>query len=747
MKRDMIATETPARGLTLRTQLLVPVIVASLPLAVFAAAIMFTLWQYQQTRLETQQSETAAAVASVVDKELSSTVRQLQYLGTGPELVRGDLDGFLKRTRQVLAIAGEWTNVVLFSREGQQLVNANFPLPAGRSTASQRHVDEVFATGRPIVSDIFLGPASGRWIVAVSVPVSLQGRPIYVLSATLNLGVFDALLKQRTAAGGVASIEDRQLRIISRSPVAEEFRGKPPVPALLQAMRAAPEGVARVRSYEGLEVLTAWTRMPSTGWSVGFSVPSATTDAALRRYVLLLASAELLIFLTAALAAIFIGRRVSAAIERAAEQAPGVADGWRPDLPHTGIEEIDRLGRALEDAASKLSAEARQRELAERQRDELLALEKEARSAAEAANRSKDEFLAMLGHELRNPIGAVSNAAQILGREGASAAHIAFAREVITRQTHHLARLIDDLLDVGRVITGKIYLQRERMDLAAAVRGTLDAFHAAGRFGGHRLQFELTPVWIDGDRTRMEQVVTNLVSNALAYTPSGGAIRVSVRREAADAVLEVADDGIGMMPDELARVFDLFYQGRSELHRKGGLGLGLTLVHRLVELHGGMVTARSDGPGKGSIFTVRLPAVDAPAARAPAPAPETATRPLDVLVVEDNEDARVSLQILLEGDGHAVRTAADGKAGLAAFGRAVPDVALIDIGLPEMNGYDVARAIRVRYRDPMLIALTGYGQPEDTQRATAAGFDAHLVKPADVAKLRTLLARRRRSDH
>jgi signal transduction histidine kinase/ActR/RegA family two-component response regulator len=738
--------EARPRGMALRTQLLVPVIVASVPLAIFAAAIMFTLWQFQQSRLETQQRETAAALASVVEKELSSAVRQLQYLGTGPELVRGDFDGFLKRCRQVLTIAKEWTNVVLYARDGQQLVNANFPLPSGRNTASQRHIDQVFATGRAVVSDLFLGPVSGRWIVAVSVPVVLQGRTVYALSATFNLAIFDELLEERTAAGGVASIEDREMRIISRSPSPEAYRGKPPVPELLDAIRSAPEGLARVRSYEGLQVFAAWTRMPSTGWTVAFSVPSETTDTAFRRHILLLASAEVLIFLTAALAAIFVGRRVSGAIERAAGQAPGVAEGWRPDLPRTGIEELDRLARALEDAAAKLSTEARQRALAERQRDELLALEKEARSAAEAANRSKDEFLAMLGHELRNPLGAVSNAVQVLGRENASPGQITFARDVITRQTHHLARLIDDLLDVGRVITGKIYLQRERMDLAAAVRGTLDAFHASGKFGSHRFTFGLAPVWIDGDRTRMEQVVNNLVSNALAYTPAGGSIRVSVRREGGDAVLEVADDGIGMSPEELKRVFELFYQGKSELHRKGGLGLGLTLVHRLVELHGGIVSARSDGPGRGAAFAVRLPALEAPAPGGRAPAAASASRPLDILVVEDNDDARVSLQMILEADGHAVHTAADGKAGLEAFERAAPDVALIDIGLPEMDGYELARAIRARRPEPMLIALTGYGQPEDEQRSTEAGFDAHLVKPVDVAKLRVLLARRRRRD-
>jgi signal transduction histidine kinase len=744
LEDDALEDDAPPRGMALRAQLLVPVMVASLPLVLFAVAIMFTLWQYQQSRLQTQQKETVAAVASVIDKELSSTIRQLQYMASAPELARGDLAAFLARCREALAVTREWRNVVLFGPDARQLFNAAFPMPASRSGAGQEHVAAVLASGRPAVSDLFVGPSSKRLIVVVTVPVLRAGRAAYALSATLNLETFDALVKERGAPGGVASIEDRQFRIISRNPSPDEYRGRLPVESLLRAMRAAPEGIARFESYEGIRVFTAWTRVPSTGWTVAFSVPSDATDAAFRRYLLLLGSAEVLIFLTAAFAAIFVSHRVSGAVERAAEQAAAVAEGWPPHLPHTGVAELDRLAQALREAASKLSAEARQRALVEGERDALLALEKEARSAAEAANRSKDEFLAMLGHELRNPIGAVSNAAQILERDGARPEQIAFARGVIARQTQHLARLIDDLLDVGRVITGKIYLQRAPMDLAEAARGTLDALRAADKVGNHRVTLDARPAWIQGDRTRIEQIVNNLVSNALAYTPAGGSVAVSVRREDAEAILEVVDNGIGIRPEELKRVFDLFYQGKSELHRKGGLGLGLTLVHRLVELHGGIVSARSDGPGAGATFSVRFSAVDAPAP-APAAAPAgQAARPLGILIVEDNEDARVSLEMILAADGHVVHTAADGRAGLAAFERIAPDAALIDIGLPEMDGYELARAIRARHAEPLLVALTGYGQPEDEARAAEAGFDAHLVKPVDVARLRALLARARR---
>jgi signal transduction histidine kinase len=481
--------------------------------------------------------------------------------------------------------------------------------------------------------------------------------------------------------------------------------------------------------------------VPDIGWTVVFSVPSATSDAALWRHLLGLAAAEILVFLAAAWAAILVSRKAANAVERAAEQASDVAEGWHPDLPRTGIEELDRLAQALEDAASKLSSEARQRALAESERDELLALEKTARSAAEAANRSKDEFLAMLGHELRNPLGAVSNAVQLLQQDKAGPEQIAFARGVITRQTGHLARLIDELLDVGRLVTGKIYLQREPMDLAAAVRNALDALKAAGKLDAHKLSLDVSPAWIEGDRTRIEQVVTNLVSNSLAYTPAGGAIALSVRREGDDAVMSVEDSGIGMAPDELERVFDLFFQGKSEAHRKGGLGLGLTLVHRLVELHGGIVSAQSVGPGTGAAFTVRLPAVEPlRESKHPSAGRARAAQPRAILIIEDNQDFRDALKRVLEGDGHTVYAAADGNAGLEAFEQVKPDVALIDIGLPGIDGYEIARAIRAKHGNSIrLIALTGYGQSKDERRAAQAGFDAHLVKLADIEKLRTLI--------
>jgi PAS domain S-box-containing protein len=369
----------------------------------------------------------------------------------------------------------------------------------------------------------------------------------------------------------------------------------------------------------------------------------------------------------------------------------------------------------------------------------LFGREEAARAEAEAANRAKDEFLAMLGHELRNPVGAITSAAHVLALSGDSAAGLR-AREIIDRQVQHLGRLVDDLLDVSRVMTGKVVLRTTPLDLEDTVRRCITSF-GGSRGAQHTLTLEARTVWVSADPTRIEQVVSNLLSNAMKYTPAGGAITVSVRPEGGHAVLVVRDTGVGIRPELLPRVFDLFVQGDRSLERaSGGMGIGLTLVRHLVALHGGTVEAASAGVGRGSTFTVRLPAIATPAVIGVPAAPERAVVPRRVLVVEDNDDAREMLATLLELIGHEVHTARDGDAGVELAVRIKPDLALIDIGLPGIDGYEVARRIRKQIREIRLIALTGYGQPEDRLRALGAGFDVHMVKPVDGTELQRLIA-------
>jgi len=364
-------------------------------------------------------------------------------------------------------------------------------------------------------------------------------------------------------------------------------------------------------------------------------------------------------------------------------------------------------------------------------------------SLAEVAqtSRAKDEFLAMLGHELRNPLASISNAVHLLQRSGPNAEQREFAEDVIARQSLHLSRIVDDLLDVGRAIAGKISLQRDSIDVFATVEETLRALAAAGITASRRVELQGSAAWVNADRTRIVQVVTNLVSNAVQHTVIGGRISVRVALRANATELVVNDDGVGMDAETAARVFDLFFQAQQGPERKrGGLGLGLTLARRIVELHGGTIEVASGGLGTGATFTIRLPAI-APLAKNTSIQPPAAVRyARQVVIVEDSEDARASLRKILEQEGHTVHTAVDGPSGLDVIAQVRPDVALIDIGLPGIDGYDLAQQVRSTGLRIYLIALTGYGLAEDRRRAFASGFDAHITKPPQMDRLLALVA-------
>jgi len=363
------------------------------------------------------------------------------------------------------------------------------------------------------------------------------------------------------------------------------------------------------------------------------------------------------------------------------------------------------------------------------------------RDRAEQDSHAKNEFMAMLAHELRNPLGTIHSAVGLLESVDPMSASAVRARAVIARQVVHLSRLIDDLLDVGRVVSGKVRLDRHPLDMAEAARQVVAAV-AGDASVEHRIDVCVEPAWVDGDAVRLEQVFANIVTNAVKYTPPGGQIRVSVRSDADDAVFSVEDTGFGIPPELLPSIFDMFVQGETTLDRsKGGLGIGLTLVRRLVELHGGSVSASSGGAGKGSTFTVRLPRV-ANASVVPAlVSPVPGTTPRRVLLIEDSRDAREMFRLLLEQWGHHVFEADNGHSGLELLGLKHPDVAIIDIGLPDLDGYQVARRIRAHPagRAMVLVALTGYGAPGDVERSVEAGFDHHLVKPVDFDELGRLL--------
>jgi PAS domain S-box-containing protein len=379
-------------------------------------------------------------------------------------------------------------------------------------------------------------------------------------------------------------------------------------------------------------------------------------------------------------------------------------------------------------------------DLGEEQRREQLVIE----------SRKKDEFLAMLAHELRNPIAPIRNAIQVLDLAGEpDPARVAWARQLIGRQVQQLGRLVDDLMDISRITRGKLQIERRPIDLRSVVQRAVETTESHIEDRGHRLTVELPNrrVPVAGDAVRLSQVVSNVLHNAAKFTPDGGDISISLEANGVDARITVRDCGIGIGADVLPRVFDLFAQGDATVERKqGGLGIGLALVRNVVEMHGGRVQARSDGHGKGSEIVVELPVLDdaADEASADLPVPHSSEHPKRVMVVDDNVDAADSLAILLQMLGHEVRTVTEGAKVVAEAEAFRPDLMFLDIGLPDVNGYELAASLR---RVPslhalQLVALTGYGQKEYRERSRNAGFDHHWVKPLDIRKLESLFGER-----
>ncbi|MHB1424522.1 MAG: hybrid sensor histidine kinase/response regulator [Gemmataceae bacterium] len=365
------------------------------------------------------------------------------------------------------------------------------------------------------------------------------------------------------------------------------------------------------------------------------------------------------------------------------------------------------------------------------------------------ADRRKDEFIALLGHELRNPLAPIRNALQVLKLPGADAAIVLRAREMMERQVEHMVRLVDDLLDVSRIMQGKVGLRREPLELATVVARAVETSQPSIDAEGHRLTIALPPepLWVNGDLVRMAQVVGNLLNNAAKYTERGGRISLTAAREGGKAVLRVRDTGIGIAFEQLPRLFDMFFQAeRRTKESQGGLGIGLSLVRGIVELHGGSVEARSAGPGMGSEFEVRLPLLamveETSASRSRAAwTPKTSLSARRVLVVDDNVDAADSFATLLRLQGQEVEVAYDGPSALAKAEVHPPALAFLDLGMPKMDGYELARAFRAHpvLKSIVLAALTGWGQPEDRQRTKEAGFDYHLVKPVELDALHRLM--------
>jgi signal transduction histidine kinase/ActR/RegA family two-component response regulator len=726
----------------LRSHLVLLVLAVLVPMVVFSTIVIVAFGRQQRAAVRDGAVETARALMNAIDESLSGSVSKLQALATARSLDRGDLGEFDVEVKRVLASQPDWLTIVLLSPDGRQVVNALRPLgqaPVG--LPDRGSFETVLVTLKPVIGDLTFGPVTRQYDLPVRVPVLRRGMLVYVLTAVIKpASLVPVLARQRIPGDWVGSVFDRKRNIVARTKNIELFLGRPVSPefeALLGEGRS--EGWAVTHTLEGVEVGTAYARSPVSGWGIGLGIPVSALSAPLRRSLLTVAIGGIVVVVLAVLAAIGVGRRITSPIVALAGAARGFGEQGRLDAGRpAGVTEVEEVRRAFIEAAALV-----QRRAAE----------------AEAANRTKDEFLTVLSHELRTPLNAVYGWARMLQAGQVDEATTARALEVIVRQSNAQVQLIDDLLDVSRIQVGKMRLDLRQVALPAVIEGALDAVRPAATAKGIRLQPVIDPMVgrITGDPQRLQQVVWNLLMNSVKFTPKGGRVQVYLQRVNSQVEIVVSDDGQGIPGDVLPFVFEPFRQGDSSSTRAhSGLGLGLALVKDLVELHGGTVTARSDGPGQGATFVVALPLPIAqipdrtprvhPTAASEQPAGVGAVR-LDgvrVLAVDDDPDALELATFILGGAGAQVRTCLSAREARGVLREWRPDVLVSDIEMPGEDGYALIRWVRGLSaheggRTPA-VALTAYGRTEDRVLSLTAGYSMHVPKPVDPGEFTTIIA-------
>ncbi|WP_296947631.1 ATP-binding protein [uncultured Massilia sp.] len=719
--------------LSLRHLLILLTAIGLLPLAALGVWNLHAASEYRQRSQERAMLDLARALSSAVDAELDGTVATLSSMARNPALAAGDIGAFYDIAHEQAEAQAEWLAVILSDADGRPLFRTTAPYGAAPApVADAASLQQALALRRPAVGRIARGQG-GRLAVPVRVPVTDGAGRLYALTAVVRPDrIVRVIERQRVPAGSVIAVLDGSGTVVARSRRHAETVARPASASLVRLMqRGGPENVGTTVTMEGDHVVGAYTRLSHYGWTVAIGAPPAPLSAGFGNGFTLYGAGILLSLAVCIALASWLAARIVRGIDRLQRGAAALGAGAPVAIAPSRIREMHRIGQALE-------ATARQRNAHEEERSRLLvslrqALERQEDALAQArsAGRAKDEFLAVLGHELRNPLSPIVASLDLMDLRDDAASRR--ERAIMRRQVSHLKRLVDDLLDVSRIASGKLQVELRPLDLAELARQTVAAL------SGQPVVLDAPDaLWIDGDENRLAQVLGNLLSNAARFGSS--ATRVVLRAEGAQAWLSVHDNGAGMAPALLARVFEPFYQAPQPLARHtGGLGLGLAIVRRIVELHGGRVTAHSDGLGHGSRFDVVLPLGSAAAAPAPAPAAQDGSL-LRVLLVDDNEDAVATTAALLARLGHAVRVAHTAGHALAAAREFVPDVAILDIGLPDMDGYGLATILRRKEGARLrLVALTGYGQQSDVERARAAGFDLHLTKPATLDDLRRAL--------
>jgi signal transduction histidine kinase/ActR/RegA family two-component response regulator len=726
------------RGSTLSLRHLLALLTAIglLPLAVLGAWNVHQAAEHRQEAQERALLDLARALSSAVDAELDGTVATLASMARTPALDAGNVRAFYPIARDQARAQPEWLGVILTDGDGRMLFRTTAPFDAPpRPVADPASLRQALVLRRPVVGHVARGP-SGRPAVPVRYPVvDAAGRP-YVLTAVVQPDrIARVLARQQVPSASLFTVLDADGTMVARSRGGNEHVGMPPSATLAALMRRhGPEGIGTTATLDGDALTTAYTRLSRYGWTVVAGAPPAGWGGGpTQDFIWYGAGIVLSLALSIGLASL-LARRIVRRIGSLEQGAAALGAGTELAVPDSRIREIQSMADALRAAGALRAAHERERDALLEARAQALAEREDALEQARQAGRAKDEFLAVLGHELRNPLAPIVGALDLMDLRGDAAGRR--ERGIMRRQLDHLKHLVDDLLDVSRIASGKLRIDVGPVDLAALARDAIAALP------DQPIRLDAPPtLWVAGDAHRLAQVLGNLLSNAARFGSTD--TRVVLDRVGDDARLSVQDNGVGMDPDLAARVFEPFYQAPQPLVRHQGLGLGLAIVRRIVELHGGSVHASSDGPGRGSRFDVRVPLGAAPAAAAPL-ADHGSMQPLKVLLVDDNEDAAALTAAVLRQFGHDVRTAHTAQAALALQAAWPPDAAILDIGLPDMDGYALAAAMRRAARGPLrLTALTGYGRQAGIAAhapADAAAFDLHLTKPASMDDLRRALA-------
>ncbi|MFL6214225.1 MAG: ATP-binding protein [Blastocatellia bacterium] len=734
------------RTLALRWNLVLLVVGALIPMVVFAAVVVYRLAGSEREAAERRLVRSASDLTVALDREIHSTIRTLSALAESEELKRDDLKAFHTMATRVVSTQPPWLTVILLTPDGRQVVNTNAswgsPLPTVIEPASLRRLVE---EKRPVVGSLSQGTLRPTLGFTVRVPVLRDGQVRYALTAVITPDALSSLVRLNDAPNveWTRTILDTQGVIVARSRDPERFIGQPAKPDAWQLMQESEQGVMRRISVDGGPVYVAFNREPFSGWTTAVVVRAEVLESSNRHLLFTILGLGLALLALSVVGAFALSRRISRGLKTATAAAETMARGERPQIAPSAITEVVQLGRALEYSAELLAQR-------EQERDEHLA-------RAEAASQLKDEFLATVSHELRTPLNAILGWADILRRKQPDDALFSNGLDAMARNARAQAQIINDILDVSRIITGKLRIEPKPLALAPLIAAAIETVRPAAAAKDVTLVATLGEQvgLVTGDGGRLQQVVWNLVSNAIKFTPRGGRVEVQLAQVDSDVEMIVRDSGKGIRPDFLPHVFERFRQQDGSTTRQyGGLGLGLAIVRHLIEMHGGTVSAASEGEGRGAIFIVRLPvtAAASKAFQAAAPHTDSSRRKspapnlsgVRVLLVDDDADARDMLKVMLTEAGATVRTTGTALTAFEVVSAWRPDVLISDIAMPEEDGYSLIRKVRAlpveQGGQTPALALTAYARGEDRARALDAGFQIYLAKPVEAADLLAAVA-------